>query len=148
MEKISFEDFMNSETAIIPDEIPTDDYIQLRSTRTFLFQMADVTGEVIRLVRRFEDWKNNNTDERKYHTVVNYLNIVHKFCYIVHSCPNVTDEEKRELKQAQWELYDYCLWGNERKNDAKSVMKWFDQCDERYIDELREGNPHERKERL
>ena len=89
------------------------------SNRTFFSQMSDVWGEANKAV---EISGEGRTDK-----LIQQLKVFSEICSIIYVNPNITDGAKYELREAEWELYDFCIWNNELLNTPKSVMKWFDQ---------------------
>ena len=87
--------------------------------RTFFSQMNDVWGEANKAV---ESSSEGRTDK-----LIRQLKVFSDICSIIYMNPNITDGAKFELREAEWELYDFCLWDNELHNTPKSVMRWFDQ---------------------
>jgi len=55
------------------------------------------------------------------------IDLFHSICANIYANSTVYEEGKFELKLAQWELYDYCLWDNTFGNNSKSIMRWFDE---------------------
>ena len=101
-----------------------EDYeIEMFNERPFHIQICDIVGEAIRLSRSYEKWKTSGKGEHAGGVI--YLNLIHKLCFLAHSNPNFTDEEKSILRAAQWEQYDFYLWGNKCNNTSESVMNWF-----------------------
>jgi mevalonate kinase len=85
---------------------------------TIFSQMIDVWGEVDKAV---EYIKNKQPIEK----VEQQINIVHRICSSIHLNKEVKQSIKDELKDAQWELYDFCIWNNQWKNDINSIMEWW-----------------------
>ena len=130
IKKTNFADFMKSEDAISINRDLGDYSWDNRK----LSQMNDVWGEVNRAVKYYKEWKNGDNVKHEY--LMHHLDtMVHYICFLVHSNPNIADGIKAELRAAQWELYDFLLWDNERNNDVISVMHWFDQWND--IDTIR-----------
>jgi hypothetical protein len=116
MKKLDLENYIS-----LPIEKPSWDSASLNElmSRHFYLQMMDVWGEADRLVR--------------YHstscidTIDNQVKNFHNICSTIHYNENIEEGVKWELKIAQWELLDFCIWDNVFYNDSNSVMKWFDQ---------------------
>ena len=116
MNKMALDDFIAR-----ANDNPKWDSVSLTELmdRNFLLQMMDVWGEAEKVIKSFE--KSNNDD------VIKQLSNFHDVCNIIYLNENIDDNVKWELKVAEWELFDYCLWDNLFHNDSVSVMKWFDQ---------------------
>ena len=87
--------------------------------RTFFSQMNDVWGEANKAVEISSEGRTNK--------LIRQLKVFSEICSIIYMNPNITDGAKYELREAEWEIYDFCLWNNELHNTPESVMKWFDQ---------------------
>ena len=87
--------------------------------RTFFSQMNDVWGEANKAVEI--------SCEGKTEKLTQQLKVFSEICSIIYSSPNISDGAKYELREAEWELYDFCIWNNELQNTSDSVMRWFDQ---------------------
>ena len=116
MNKMALDDFI-----IRANDSPKWDPVSLTELmdRNFLLQMMDVWGEADKVIKTHEK---SNTEE-----IIKQLSNFHDVCNIIYLNENIDDNVKWELKVAEWELFDYCLWDNLFKNDSVSVMKWFDQ---------------------
>lgn len=79
-------------------------------------QMNDVWGEANRAV----------TGGYSGDALVHQMASFSQMCLRIYSNPEISNAIKSELRHAEWELYDFCLWNNELKNDAATVMQWFD----------------------
>jgi len=116
IEKMGFKEFMDSNIEFVPGV----ERQKWAEKSTIFSQMLDVYGEVERLMKYYE----NNEPEK----VKRQVEIIHNLCAAIHSPTNqkATIGVRKELKAAQWELYDFCLWGNTANNTKKDVMEWFD----------------------
>ncbi|MDR0248240.1 MAG: hypothetical protein LBI44_01035 [Oscillospiraceae bacterium] len=79
-------------------------------------QMNDVWGEANRAV----------TGGYTGDSLARQMDLVSKICLRIYSNPEIANDIKCELRQAEWQLYDFCLWDNVSCNDSISVMYWFD----------------------
>ncbi|MCL1884094.1 MAG: hypothetical protein FWF81_10135 [Defluviitaleaceae bacterium] len=118
MNKLGWQDFINADLA--------SDVDYSWDVRPFVSHMSDVWGEANRAIKYFDEWKNNETHD-SYEKFMQQINLFHDICANIYANSTVFEEGKFELKLAQWELYDYCLWDNTFKNNSKSVMRWFDE---------------------
>jgi hypothetical protein len=116
MKKLSLDEFI-----VQPQDSPKWDLDSLNElmSRDFVFQMMDVWGEANKAIQIHQT---NNTE-----AILKQLLNLHDVCNIVYFNDNIHNDVKWELKVAEWEIFDYCLWDNEFQNDSDSVMKWFDQ---------------------
>ena len=87
--------------------------------RNFILLMMDVWGEANKVIEIFQT---KNTE-----AILKQLSNFHDVCNIIYLNDDIDDEVKWELKVAEWEIYDYCLWDNEFQNDSSSIMRWFNQ---------------------
>ena len=113
---ISYEDFKNNDY----DE-PDEEMISRWQKRNFYSQMMDVWGEVDKTVERFN--RTHKVDD----DLIKKCEFIHKIISVVRNCPGVNIDRKITLRIAEWELYDYMLWGNSWDNTEESIMNWFDQ---------------------
>jgi hypothetical protein len=116
MKKLSLEEFL-----VQPHDIPKWDSDSLKELmgRNFIYQMMDVWGEADKAVQTHQT---KNTE-----AILKQLSNLHDVCNIVYINDDISDDVKWELKVAEWEIFDYCLWDNEFQNDSASIMRWFDQ---------------------
>jgi hypothetical protein len=122
MKTISPQNYVTLDDFVIqPTEAPKWDAISLDElmNRNLLLQMMDIWGEADKAVQAY---LSSNTE-----ATVKQLSNFHDVCNIIYSNPSIDNDTKWELKVAEWELYDFCLWDNSFHNDSSSVMKWFDQ---------------------
>ena len=87
--------------------------------RNLLLQFMDIWGEANKVLQAY---KKSNTDN-----IIKQLRNLHDVCNIIYINDSIDENIKWELKVAEWELFDFCLWDNQFQNDSVSVMKWFDQ---------------------
>ena len=87
--------------------------------RNLLLQLMDIWGEANKVIQAYI--KSNTEDVQK------QLSNFHDVCSIIYLNNKIDENIKWELKVAEWEMYDFCLWDNRFHNDTTSVMKWFDQ---------------------
>lgn len=86
---------------------------------TFISHMSDVWNEAKQCV----DLKSsNNIDGLNSHIEV-FINCIN----CVFTDDKVSKGAKAELREAEWELLDFCIWNNEWHNTSESVMGWFNQ---------------------
>ena len=116
MNKITLDDFIGQ--AHDKPKWEPDSLAELMD-RNLMLQLMDIWGEANKAV---DAHKKNNIDD-----VIKQLSNLHDVCNIIYLNKNIDENVKWELKVAQWELLDYCLWDNLFQNDSVSVMKWFDQ---------------------
>jgi len=114
MKKMTLEDFI-----VKPHDEPKWDLDSLKKLmdRNFVLQMMDVWGEADKVIQAYKNNKKEN--------ILKQLSNFHDVCNIIYLNENIDEKIKWELKVAEWELYDFCLWENLFQNDATSVMKWF-----------------------
>lgn len=119
IERIPYDVFINESKPLMQktkDEEEMDAYRHNNSS--FINYMSDVWGEASKCV----ELKTSN------HTALNdHIKTFVRIVECVLTDERISDSAKRELKEAEWELLDYCLWDNEWNNTDKSVMSWFDQ---------------------
>ena len=96
------------------------DTLNVLMERHFFLQMMDIWGEADNVIRIY---LNENNKEK----IQKQLDNFHNVCNIIYLNNNIDDNVKWELKVAEWELFDFCLWDNFFQNDHITVMKWFDQ---------------------
>lgn len=102
----------NLAIAISNDDIENGSLNEVSNLRS---QMIDIWEEI------------NKCVNKPCNSLENQLDLVHKLCLKIYSNPKISDGFKYELKVAQWELYDFCLWGNRWNNSKESLMSaWFD----------------------
>ena len=94
--------------------------------RPFTSHMSDVWGEANRVINYYIQWIQEQTPAA-YERLISQTNLFHDVCSMIYANSTIVEDGKFELKIAQWELYDYILWGNSLKNDDKRVMRWFNQ---------------------
>ena len=111
MEKTAFLDFVNKPLPLAKNSE--------MSGMSFYSLMNDVWGEANRTV---EYHKNGDTDH-----LIKQFEVVDHICSRIYMNPDIIDDEKIELREAHWELYDFCLWDNEWNNTSETVMRWFNQ---------------------
>ena len=87
--------------------------------RNLVLQFMDIWGEANKVLQAY---KKSNADD-----IIKQLRNLHDVCNIIYVNDNIDENIKWELKVAEWELFDFCLWDNQFQNDSASVMKWFDQ---------------------
>lgn len=119
MEKIPFEEFIQTYPRLEDEDPETIKTWKNRHKFTFIEQMSDVWGEADKCV----NLKNQNETEKLDKQIKVFISIVHS----VLTDPKLTIGAKEELRHAEWELLDYCIWDNEWKNKDKTAMGWFDQ---------------------
>ncbi len=126
MEKMSLDDFLNMDDSAQIVSVMDPEVLALRHSASLYRQLMDVWGEAN---HSMDIWKDYNKRRKKgrYQDLLWQLDAFHKVCCIVYSNPNVNIYAKKTLRIAEWELYDFTLWDNEFRNNAKSVMRWFDQ---------------------
>lgn len=119
IERIPYDVFINESKPLMQktkDEEEMDAHRHNNSS--FINYMSDVWGEASKCV----ELKTSN------HTALNdHIKTFVRIVECVLTDERISDSAKRELKEAEWELLDYCLWDNEWNNTDKSVMSWFDQ---------------------
>ena len=113
---ISYEDYIYADY-----EERDDDMISRWKQRNFYSQMMDVWGEVDKTLEYYK--KTNQVDE----ALIQKCGFIHKMLSTVCNCPGVNKDRRITLRIAEWELYDYMLWGNTWNNVDTSVRRWFDQ---------------------
>lgn len=126
MDKINLDDFIKKDyDEDIIDKIPSD-ILESWHNRTIYSQLLDVWGEAN---RAFEMWKDFKAKKNKYQLkdIEDQLDNMNRLCNIIYHDNSVTDGMKYELKVAEWELYDFCLWNNIRKYNKNNIMSWFNQ---------------------
>ena len=119
MEKISFEDFIKNYPDITEFDNETVKIWKGRHRFTFIQQMSDIWGEAEKCV----SLKNSKEMSRLERQIQIFINTVNS----VLTDPKLSRGAKEELRSAEWELLDYCIWDNEWKNKGKSALEWFDQ---------------------
>ena len=118
MNKLSWQDFIKVDL--------TSDVDYSWDVRPFVSHMSDVWGEANRVIQYFDEWRNEDTNDN-HEKFLCQISFFHDVCANIYANNTVFEEGKFELKLAQWELYDYCLWDNTFGNNSKSVMRWFDE---------------------
>ena len=86
-------------------------------------QMIDLWGEANKIVGYL---KEDEVDDEALHQKFNTL---HELCLTLYHEPDTVISQglKYELKEAEWELYDF-IWGeNVFRNRSNTVAKWWDQ---------------------
>ena len=119
MEKVLFEDFIKTVPNINDYDEETRKIWSNRHKCTFIQHMSDVWGEADKCVK----YKNNGELEKLDNQIKVFINTVDA----VLTDPKVSKGAKEELRSAEWELLDYCIWDNEWKNKGNTAMEWFDQ---------------------
>lgn len=110
--KMSYDEFCKLDFSLTDVD---SSYVHSWSERSFFSQMLDAWGEMDFTLKSFEMGK---SDE-----VLQHAKMLHEVCCLIYANPNVFDEEKETLKYAEWEFFNYVLWGS---ND-KSAVYWFNQ---------------------
>ena len=119
MEKIAFEDFMKTYPNIEDYDDDTQRVWRNRHKFTFIQQMSDIWGEADKCV----SLKNKGEVEKLEKQILVFINTVEA----VLTDPKLSRGAKEELRSSEWEILDYCIWGNEWNNKDKTAMGWFDQ---------------------
>ena len=109
MKKQSWQDFIKTDLA--------SDIDFSWDVRPFVSHMSDVWGEANRVIQYYDAWQNDKT-ENKHENFLQQINLFHDVCANIYANNTVFEEGKFELKIAQWELYDYCLWDNTFNNNS------------------------------
>ena len=120
IKKIPYDAFTNESTPLLhktEEEIALD--VFRHNNSSFIDYMSDVWGEASQCVALKSSDNNTALDSH----IMTFIRIVDS----VLTDDKISDGAKRELKEAEWELLDYCIWDNEWNNTDKSVMSWFDQ---------------------
>ena len=118
MNCIKYNDFVNGMYDKKIDDLNFDkETIDFWLTRNFYLQMIDISGEVDRLASLDE-----KDIEPQLKRITGYLTIVRES-----RKNNFSNEVKKTLRIAEWELYDFYLWDNEFDNTSETVSGWFDQ---------------------
>jgi hypothetical protein len=118
MNKLSWQEFVQTDLAAETD--------YSWDVRPFVSHMSDVWGEANRVIQYYDEWRVEKTEECR-QRFMQQIKLFHDICANIYANSTVFEEGKFELKLAQWELYDYCLWDNTFDNDSKRVMRWFNE---------------------
>lgn len=86
-------------------------------------------------MRAWVAWDEDPTDTLRA-SLERQLEAVDRICYRIYNDDTVPDTRKRTLRIAEWELWDFCLWGNTFHNTAETATRWFDQWRYDYNSEL------------
>ncbi len=119
MDKIKFEDFIKTFPNINDYDDETRTIWSNRHKSSFIQHMSDVWGEADKCVK----YKNSGELEKLDKQILVFINTVNA----VLTDPKLTKGTKEELRAAEWELLDYCIWDNEWKNKNNTAMEWFNQ---------------------
>lgn len=120
IDKIPYNIFINNFPSI---ENQNEETIKLWESRhknsSFIDHMNDIWNEAKQCV----DLKVKNDIKTLYNHIEIFMDIVN--CVLTN--PKLSNGAKKELREAEWELLDFCIWDNEWENTETSVMKWFNQ---------------------
>ena len=114
MKKIPLSEFLK----LKPKQMWDDDLTKEWSDKNFYLKMMDIYGEANNVVRLYKSNEEN---------IVKQFSNLHNLCNIMVLDERIDKGTKDELRTAEWEILDFCLWDNLFHNDEKSVMKWFNQ---------------------
>lgn len=129
MKKIPYEEFIKTYPNINNNDKETIQVWNNRHKFTFIQQMSDVWGEADKCV----NLKNNGESSKLEKQIIVFINTVDA----VLTDPKLSKGAREELRSAEWELLDYCIWDNEWKNNDNTAMEWFNQWMFDYNYELR-----------
>lgn len=121
--KMDYEQFMNLE-----DELSSIDEDMMRAwhLRSFHWQMIDVWSSVDIAKWLWKRWQKTNEDS-DYRLFIDKMREVHTLCCIVRADPCNSTGARRELRMAEWILYDFFFWDNKFQESIDTVSKWFDE---------------------
>ena len=87
--------------------------------RSLFAKMMDIWAAADEVVKIYNQDKSS---------LLHQISNLHDLCRQIYSSYKYSYGFKWELKIAEWELYDFCLWDNTFQNTADTIMKrWFDQ---------------------
>ena len=119
IKKVPYDVFINESTPLLQKTKEDKEIDEHRhNNSSFIDYMSDVWGEASKCI----ELKTSNNAALNSH-IKTFIRVVN--CVLTDD--KISDSAKMELRIAEWELLDYCLWDNEWNNTDKSVMSWFDQ---------------------
>lgn len=120
IDKVSYEEFINTFPSISSVDDETAKIWKARQKNSsFIDHMSDVWGEAKQCVELKEKGDIKALDAH-IETLTSVIN-----CVLTDS--KLSNGAKEELREAEWELLDYCIWDNEWNSTPQSVMEWFNQ---------------------
>lgn len=116
---MSYEDYISTFPTLEGHDAETKEIWKRRHRLRFIDQMSDAWGEADKCVRLKNQGENKKLETQ--------IKVFENTVDAILTDPKLSKGARFELRDAEWEILDYCIGDNKWNNKNNTAMKWFDQ---------------------